>query len=371
MARPKTYIIKLSDDERAALQKTIRNKKTCKTVLKRCQILLELDEEQGTGLTHSQIARSYAVCPATITNIVQSYVKNGITNIVRYNISPNSSAALRKMDGRTETRIIQMACGPVPEGHSRWTIRLLEEKARVELDIPVGRETIRETLKKMNFDLTKTPTGVSLQNIYEMPYNPEVPVVCMDEKPYQLLWETRQPLPMRPGDTQKTDSEYVRKGLCSIFVFVEPLGGVRHVSVREHRTAVDWAEEIRYLVDVSYPDRDKIILVMDNLNTHALSSLYKTFPAPEARRIAKKLEIHYTPKHGSWLDIAEIELNVMTRQCLSRRIADIVLLRQELAAWEGNRNEHTACIQWQFTTDNARTKLVSLYPKFDVVVKNN
>ena len=163
MARPKTYIIKLSDDERAALQKTIRNKKTCKTVLKRCQILLELDEEQGTGLTHSQIARSYAVCPATITNIVQSYVKNSITNIVRYNISPNSSAALRKMDGRTETRIIQMACGPVPEGHSRWTIRLLEEKARVELDIPVGRETIRETLKKMNFDLTKTPTVVSLQ----------------------------------------------------------------------------------------------------------------------------------------------------------------------------------------------------------------
>jgi hypothetical protein len=161
-------------------------------------------------------------------------------------------------------------------------------------------------------------------DIYEMPYNPEVPVVCMDEKPYQLLWETREPLPMRPGDTQKTDSEYVRKGLCSIFVFVEPLGGVRHVSVREHRTAVDWAEEIRYLVDVSYPDRDKIILVMDNLNTHALSSLYKTFPAPEARRIAKKLEIHYTPKHGSWLDIAEIELNVMTRQCLSRRIADIV-----------------------------------------------
>lgn len=208
-------------------------------------------------------------------------------------------------------------------------------------------------------------------DIYEMPYNPEVPVVCMDEKPYQLLGETREPLPMRPGDTQKTDSEYVRKGLCSIFVFVEPLGGVRHVSVREHRTAVDWAEEIRYLVDVSYPDRDKIILVMDNLNTHALSSLYKTFPAPEARRIAKKLEIHYTPKHGSWLDITEIELNVMTRQCLSRRIADIVLLRQELAAWEGNRNEHTACIQWQFTTDNARTKLVSLYPKFDVVVKNN
>lgn len=162
MARPKTYIIKLSDEERAAPQKTIHNKKTCKTILKRCQILLELDEGQGTGLTHAQVAHSYAVCPATITNIVQSYVKNGITDIARYKISPNSSAALRKMDGRTEARIIQMACGPVPEGHSRWTLRLLEEKARVGLDIPVGRETIRETLKKMNSDLTKTPTGASL-----------------------------------------------------------------------------------------------------------------------------------------------------------------------------------------------------------------
>ena len=163
MARPKTYIIKLSNDERATLQKTIHNKKTCKTVLKRCQILLELDEEQGTGLTHAQLAHSYAVCPATITTIIQSYVKNGIKDIIRYNISPNSSAALRKVDGRAEAHIIQMACSPAPEGHSRWTIRLLEEKARIELDIPVGREAIRQTLKKMNFDLTKTPTGASLQ----------------------------------------------------------------------------------------------------------------------------------------------------------------------------------------------------------------
>ena len=207
-------------------------------------------------------------------------------------------------------------------------------------------------------------------DIYEMPYDPAVPVVCMDEKPYQLLGGVREPLSMRPGDTEKIDSEYVRNGTCSIFVFVEPLRGVRHVSVCEHRTAINWAEEIRYLVDVSYPDCDKIILVMDNLNTHALSSLYKAFPAPEARRIAKKLEIHYTPKHGSWLNIAEIELNVMTRQCLSRRIEDIVLLRQELAAWECDRNKHTAYIQWHFTTDNARAKLVSLYPRFAANVEN-
>lgn len=205
-------------------------------------------------------------------------------------------------------------------------------------------------------------------DIYEMAYNPALPVVCMDEKPYQLLGEIREPLPMRPGDTPKTDFEYIRNGTCSIFVFNEPLGGVRHVSVRERRTAVDWAEEIKYLVDVSYPECSRIILVMDNLNTHAIASLYKAYPAEEARRIARKLEIHFTPKHGSWLNMAEIELNVMTRQCLSRRIPDIDKLRQELAAWEVTRNQNAECINWQFTTKDARTKLVSLYPKFDIPI---
>lgn len=164
-------------------------------------------------------------------------------------------------------------------------------------------------------------------DVYELPYDEKRPVVCMDEKPYQLLGEAREPLPMIPGSDQKTDSEYVRNGTVSIFAFVEPLGGTHHVSVREHRTAVDWAEEIKYLVDTMYPDAEKIVLVMDNLNTHKPASLYKRYPPEEARRIITKLEIHYTPKHGSWLDIAEIELNVMTRQCLSRRIADIELLR--------------------------------------------
>ncbi len=169
---------------------------------------------------------------------------------------------------------------------------------------------------------------------------------------------------MRPGDTRKTDCEYVRNGACSIFTFVESLGGVRHVSVRERRTAADWVEEIRYLVDVSHADRDKILLIMDNLNTHAISSLYKAFLTKEVRRIAKRLEIHYTPKHGSLLNIAKIELNVMTWQCLSRRGEGMELLRKEPAAWESDRNAHTACVQWHFTTDKARTKLTSLYPKF-------
>ena len=168
---------------------------------------------------------------------------------------------------------------------------------------------------------------------------------------------------MRPGDNKKVDSEYVRNGTCSIFAFVEPLGGCHHISVREHRTAVDWAEEIKYLVDVMYPNAEKIVLVMDNLNTHKPASLYKKYPPEEARRIIKKLEIHYTPKHGSWLDIAEIELNVMTRQCLSRRIESIDKLRSELSAWEVERNEIQACVNWQFRTKDARIKLSSLYPE--------
>ena len=199
-------------------------------------------------------------------------------------------------------------------------------------------------------------------DVYELPYNPSRPVVCMDEKPYQLLGDAREPLPMRSGSNQKIDSEYVRNGTCSIFAFVEPLGGKHHVSVHEHRTAVDWAHEIKYLSDVMYPDAEKIILVMDNLNTHKPASLYKAFPPAEARRIIKRLEIHYTPKHGSWLDMAEIELNVMTRQCLSRRIDSIDLLRSELTAWENERNLEHAKIQWHFQTADARIKLISLYP---------
>ena len=202
-------------------------------------------------------------------------------------------------------------------------------------------------------------------DIYETPYNNNRPVVCMDEKPYQLLGEAREELPVRCGDTRKIDYEYIRNGTCSIFAFVEPLGGKHHVSIREHRTAVDWAEEIKYLVDEMYPDVEKIILVMDNLNTHKPSSLYKKYPPQEARRILKKLEIHYTPKHGSWLNIAEIELNVMTKQCLSRRLDNIDILRSELSAWETERNNNHAVVNWHFNNDDARIKLVSLYPKLD------
>lgn len=202
-------------------------------------------------------------------------------------------------------------------------------------------------------------------DVYEMPYDPQLPVVCMDEKPYQLLEESREPLPMRPGDIKKIDSEYKRNGTCSIFVFTEPLAGWRHVMARSQRRAVDWAEEIKYLLDECYKDYEKVILVMDNLNVHAEASLYKRYSPQEARRLAKKLEIHYTPVHGSWLNIAEIELNAMTRQCLARRVGTLEELNQELEVWEQERNTACKTVNWHFQTEDAREKLVSLYPTFE------
>lgn len=200
-------------------------------------------------------------------------------------------------------------------------------------------------------------------HIYSLPYDPEVPVICMDEKPYQLIGEAREPLTARPGDIKKLDAEYERCGTCSIFVFTEALAGWRHVNVRERRTRLDWAMEVRYILTGVYPDKEKIIFVMDNLNTHTKASLYQAFPAAEAAALANRLEIHYTPKHGSWLNIAEIELNAMTRQCLDRRVDDIDILRPELAIWESERNENCKSVDWQFTAENARIKLKSLYPK--------
>ena len=199
-------------------------------------------------------------------------------------------------------------------------------------------------------------------DVYEMPYNPAIPVVCMDEKPYQLLGEVRDSWAMRPGDDKKVDSEYSRNGTCSIFAFIEPLGGMHHVSVREHRTAKDWAEEIKYLSDVMYPSAEKILLVMDNLNTHAPASLYKAFPPEEARRLAERFEWHYTPKHGSWLDMAEIEIGIMSRQALSKPLPDLESFKKQVRAWTIKRNAEHRKINWQFTTQDARIKLLKLYP---------
>lgn len=199
-------------------------------------------------------------------------------------------------------------------------------------------------------------------DVYRMPYDKDCPVICMDEKPYQLLDQKREPIPIKPGHPLREDEEYVRNGTCSIFVFNEPLTGWCHVRARQRRTRVDWAEEIRALLEDYFPEVPKIRLVLDNLNTHVIASLYEAFPPEKARRLAKRLEIHYTPKHGSWLDIAEIEISVLARQCLSRRLSSLDILNHEISAWESAQNAFLKKIDWQFTTDDARIRLKHLYP---------
>ena len=197
---------------------------------------------------------------------------------------------------------------------------------------------------------------------YHLPYDPEYPVVCMDEASKQLVSETRAVIPAQPGQPEIFDYEYARQGVCNLFMFCEPLAGRRHVLVKQRRTRLDWAQAIKDLVDVQYPQARKIRLVMDNLNTHGPESLYEAFEPAEARRLWERLEIHHTPKHGSWLNIAEIELSVLGRQCLAGRIPDAATLERAVAAWEAARNESAKRVDWQFTTTDARIKLRRLYP---------
>jgi hypothetical protein len=199
--------------------------------------------------------------------------------------------------------------------------------------------------------------------VYHLPYDPKYPVVCMDESNKQLIGEVRTPIPCKPGQPARIDDEYVRNGVVQIFMEVEPLAGKRHVAVTERRTMKDWAQQIKQMLDDRYPEAIKVRLVMDNLNTHKVASLYETFEACEARRLAERLDIHYTPKHGSWLNMAEIELSALKGQCLDRRIADKTTMQTEVATWENDRNNSSRTIDWQFTTPDARIKLKRLYPK--------
>jgi hypothetical protein len=199
--------------------------------------------------------------------------------------------------------------------------------------------------------------------VYHLAYDPDYPVVCMDESCKQLIGEVREPIPCKPGQPERVDDEYVRNGVAEIFMEVEPLAGKRHVTVTERRTRRDWAMEIKQMLDERYPDAIKVRLVMDNLNTHNVASLYETFEPEVARRLAERLDIHYTPKHGSWLNMAEIELSVLKGQCLDRRIHDMATVQAEVAPWSRERNNSTKKIEWQFTTSDARIKLKRLYPK--------
>jgi transposase len=201
-------------------------------------------------------------------------------------------------------------------------------------------------------------------DVYTRKRDPKRPLVCMDECPRQLIGEARLPLPFGKGKAARFDTEYVRHGTCELFMFSAPVEGWRRVAVRERRTRKEWALEIQKLVDSDFPDAEKVVLVMDNLNTHSIGSLYETFPPDEARRIRDKLEIHYTPKHGSWLNMAEIEINILVNHGLSKRIPDMEQMKKEVRAWNSARNKGAKTITWRFSTTDARIKLYRLYPLF-------
>ena len=202
--------------------------------------------------------------------------------------------------------------------------------------------------------------------VYKRPYDPQHPLICMDEMPKQLLTDTRETLPVQPGKAERFDYEYKRGGVADVFMLFEPLAGKRHIEITDQRRRIEWAEVMQIVADELYPEAEKIVVVLDNLNTHVLAAFYLTFEPSEARRLIERFEFHYTPKHGSWLNMAEIELSALVRQCLDRRIPDKDSLIREVKAWEDQRNSEVIKVHWQFTTADARVKLKSLYPKFQL-----
>ena len=322
------------------------------------------------GMSDEQIVQAVGTSISTVLRTRKRFVEEGLDAL---NERPRSGQP-RKFDGKQEAHMIAVVCSEPPDGHTRWTLRLLAGKV-VELGLAesVSLETVRKTLKKTNLSLGGKSSGASpsaeyvacmedVLDLYEEPYDPKRPMICMDETSKQLVLETRLPMPTIPGYPGRYDFEYQRNGTRNLFMFCEPLRGFRHVEVTERRTAQDFAQQMKWLVDDAYPEADVVCVVLDNLNTHKVASLYKAFEPAEARRIARRLEFHFTPKHGSWLNMAEIEFSVLSRQCLNRRIPDEQTLKREVAAHEKARNRVKAMINWQFTSIDARTKLEHIYP---------
>lgn len=379
MAKSRTYHILLSSRERKSIRH-LQKKAVSPNARARYAILLAADESRcGESPSNRDIAARAGTSIPTVIDTIKKYCQEGLSAAITPDRNPRSDTSRLKATGEAEAKIIAKACSSAPEGYTRWTLTLLAKESTVILEDSLSRATVGRILRRNEIrphmsaywcippqeDAEFVAHMEDILDIYQLPYDPKRPVWCMDEKPYQLLNHSREPIPMRPGRIEKIDSEYKREGTVAVFCFINPHTGKILQSVEETRTAVDWAEKIRYLVDEVEPDTEKIILVMDNLNTHTIGSLYKAFPPEEARRIAKKLEVHYTPKHGSWLDIAEIGINIMTRQCLERRIPDIGSLRKELDAWSESYNADPSPVNWQFQATDSRIKLKRLYPDID------
>jgi len=362
------YRVTLSEQDRATLQELITAGRAKVREVKRAQILLACAE----GATEAQIVKAVQTSVATIYRTKRCFVEEGLNPALHDAPRPGKP---RKLSGKQEALLIATACSTPPQGRARWTLQLLAGKM-VDLTEHEGLsdETVRRRLHenklkpwqqkmwcvpKINSEYVARMEDVL--DLYAEPEDPERPVVCFDESPIQRIGEVYQPQPVAPGTPVRIDHEYVRHGTSNLFVVLDIHQGWRHVEVTEQRTSCQFAEQIKALVDEHYPTAQCLRIVLDNLSTHTAAALYDTFEPAEARRILRKVEFHYVPKHASWLNMVEIEIGVLKKQCLARRIADVETLRREIAAWEKKRNEAKARIRWMFTVDRAREKLGRVY----------
>ncbi|HTB02068.1 MAG TPA: IS630 family transposase [Bradyrhizobium sp.] len=373
----KKYVVRLSAGEREHLQALIRKGKSPAKRLLKARILLKADvSEAGEGWSDSRIIQALDTSASMIYRVRKQLVEEGFEAVLsrKRRMTPPVAAIF---DGEKEAKLIALACSEPPKGRARWTLRLLESKV-VELGIVerASDSTIGRTLKKTGLKPHRRQCWVippkansafvaameDVLAVYTRPHNADYPLVCLDETSKQLIAETRTPIPMKRGRAARIDYEYERNGTANLFMLFAPLEGWRHVEVTDRHTAVDYAHVLKDLADRHFPYAKTIVLVQDNLNIHSRASLYEAFPAAEARRLVERFEWHYTPKHGSWLDLAESELGVLSAQCLDRRIPDKQTLIEEIAAWEHDRNANHTKADWQFTTQSARVKLKYLYP---------
>ncbi|MGH9808773.1 MAG: IS630 family transposase [Terriglobia bacterium] len=376
-ASVKKYIVRLSAEERATLEALINKGRHAAALLLKARILLKADvSDTGEGWSDGRIVKALDTSPATVARTRRRLVEEGFDAVLTRKHSPNS-ARKRIFDGAAEAKLIALVRSPPPKGRARWTLELLEDKV-VELKIvdrasdnTIGRTPKKNVLKPhLNKQWVIPPDASAafvaameaVLAVYHRPRDPACPLVCLDEASKQLIAETRVPITAKPGRHARIDYEYERNGTANIFMLFAPLEGWRHIEVTDRHTALDYARLLRELSDVWFPHAAKIALVQDNLNTHKPASLYEAFPPAEARRLVERFEWHYTPKHGSWLNMAESELSVVSGQCLDRRISDKQILTHEIAAWERDRNKKHAKADWQFTTADARVKLKRLYP---------
>jgi transposase len=363
------YRVELSQVERAQLDGLLSGGKHAVRKLKRAQILLAAD----AGTSDEAIAASVGVGGSTVYRTKRRFVEGSLEAALNEESRPG---AARKLSGKEEALLVATACSAPPAGRRRWTLELLAG-AMVKLTEHAGlsRETVRRRLAENELkpwrrdmwciaqvDGTYVARMEDVLDLYAEAPDPKRPVVCFDESPTQLIGEVRQPLPAAPGQLERYDCEYRRNGTVNLFVFLDAHRPWRKVKVTDHRAAADFAHCMRDLVDIHYPQADLVRVVLDNLSTHSPGALYDAFPAPEARRLLRRLEFHYTPKHASWLNMVEIEIGVLRTQCLDRRIGEHDRLVAEIAAWERQRNDAGARINWMFTTERARTKLSRAYP---------